>query len=234
MAALALPVVAQTLVYFLSTLVRLPGNLDSEWGAQIYEHAMLLLIALGSISFAKRVIRSDYGLHLPRGKSYVGAALFWGIVLGVLMTLVSWWPNIVAQQPLQGQFDLAQQNVLGWLVCKGLVEGPAEETAFRGLLVTCLLATIPGRVAFGRLELGVGGVVAAAIVALGHTIFYLAEPVYVAFSQQVLIFVSGVLFAYWFERSKSLLAPVIGHNLAGATEYALIFIMVSAWGALSG
>jgi len=48
-----------------------------------------------------------------------------------------------------------------------------------------------------------------------------------------LIFVSGVLFAFWFERSKSLLAPILGHDISGAVEMALVFVMVSWWGALS-
>jgi hypothetical protein len=40
-------------------------------------------------------------------------------------------------------------------------------------------------------------------------------------------FVLGVLFAYWFEKSKSLLAPIIGHNAAALTEQALFFVLVA-------
>jgi membrane protease YdiL (CAAX protease family) len=232
-AALSLPLLAQTFVYFVQTFVRLPGSLDSEWGAEAYEYAMLFLVSLGSIWVAKSVLKADYGLHLPRGRSFAGSAIVWGVALGVAMALVTWAPNIVAQQPLRGQFDLSQQNVVGWLVARGLLQGPGEETAFRGLIVTYLLATVPGRVWFGRIELGVGGVIAAVIVALGHLPVYFALPLYVALAQQVLIFVSGVLFAFWFERSKSLLAPILGHDISGAVEMALVFVMVSWWGALS-
>ena len=233
-AALSLPLVSQTLVYFVSTRVRLPGNLDNEWGAEAYEYAMLFLVSLFSIWAAKSVLKADYGLHLPRDRSYVGSAIVWGVVLGLAMAFATWWPNIVTQQPLRGQFDLTQDNIVGWLVARGVLQGFGEETAFRGFIVTYLLATVRGRVRFGRIELGVGGVVAAAIVALGHLPAYFALPVYIAFAQQVLIFVSGVLFAFWFERSRSLLAPILGHNISGAVEMGLIFLMVSWWGVLTG
>ncbi len=39
----------------------------------------------------------------------------------------------------------------------------------------------------------------------------------------------GVLYAYWLEKSKSVLAPIVGHNVSDATEYALLFLMVAFW-----
>ena len=47
--------------------------------------------------------------------------------------------------------------------------------------------------------------------------------------QQFYAFALGVLYAYWFEKSRSLWAPIVGHNVGDLTEYALIFAMVAMW-----
>ncbi len=51
---------------------------------------------------------------------------------------------------------------------------------------------------------------------------FLTAPWLVATGQFVCQFALGVLFAYWLEKSKSVLAPVIGHNVSSVTEYALL------------
>ena len=43
-------------------------------------------------------------------------------------------------------------------------------------------------------------------------------------------FAFGVLFAFWYERSRSLLAPVIGHAALGVAKFAVLFAMVARWG----
>src|ERR1700742_507432 len=61
-----------------------PGFADRvRW--LIAHHTVLLVLALIAIAIAKIVVRGDYGLHVWRGKSYVGGALLWGAVLGALL-----------------------------------------------------------------------------------------------------------------------------------------------------
>jgi hypothetical protein len=33
----------------------------------------------------------------------------------------------------------------------------------------------------------------------------------------------GVFYAYWLEKSKSVVAPIIGHNFSGVVEYLILF-----------
>ena len=51
-----------------------------------------------------------------------------------------------------------------------------------------------------------------------------------AFGQVAYMLAQGILFAYWYEKSGSLLAPIIGHSLANMIQQGLIFAMVAAWG----
>jgi hypothetical protein len=47
--------------------------------------------------------------------------------------------------------------------------------------------------------------------------------------QQIYAFGLGILYAYWREKSGSLLAPVVGHNLSDGVEYTLMFLMTWLW-----
>jgi len=42
-------------------------------------------------------------------------------------------------------------------------------------------------------------------------------------------FALGILYAYWREKSGSVLAPIIGHDVSDVVEYALVFLMTWLW-----
>ena len=50
------------------------------------------------------------------------------------------------------------------------------------------------------------------------------------FGQQAYAFALGVLYAYWFEKSRSVAAPIVGHNASDVVEYGIVF----AWIGLRG
>ena len=60
------------------------------------QHAFQLAIALVLIAVLKRMVPADYGLHLPRGRTSVAAALGWGVLFGVLMTVVDYAPQLIS------------------------------------------------------------------------------------------------------------------------------------------
>lgn len=45
--------------------------------------------------------------------------------------------------------------------------------------------------------------------------------------QQIYAFALGVLYAYWLEKSKSIVAPIVGHNVSDVSEYAIVFAWVA-------
>jgi hypothetical protein len=224
-----LPLIAKTITYIISGAIPLPGDPQYEWASYYYGHAVQLALTLFAISFARRFVRADFGPHMPYGKSYVGWAIIWSVLLGALSTAVDWLPQIIAHQAPDGPYSLDPVNMAGWLSFEGLFSGPTEEPLYRGLLVTYMMTAIPGRYGLGRYAMSAGGVVVAAIMALEYLFNFIIHPWYIAAAQVLCVFALGVLFAYWFEKSKSLLAPVIGQNVSAFTKYALIFAMVSAW-----
>jgi uncharacterized protein len=162
-------------------------------------------------------------LYMQHGLQFLLALLAWGVVFGVLMTLVDYAPQLIAHSKPDLGFALTRGHILGWLFFEGVYVGPTEEVPFRALLVTFLAATMPGRLRLGRFEMNWAGVIVALIFALLHATNFSLRAWPIALGQQLYAFVLGVLYAYWLEKSGSVVAPIIGHNVSDGIEYLIVF-----------
>ncbi len=193
-------------------------------------HAFQLLVALIAIRLIQRVRPFDAGLRLPApGQRYLWPAIAWGLAFGVIMTIVDYAPDLLARRPPNLGFPLTRANIIGWTLFEGVYVGPTEEILFRSLLVGYLLAAMPGTFRCGRIRMSWAGVIVAAIFALAHVENLIAHPSWAALGQQVYAFALGVLYAYWFEKSRSVLAAIVGHNVGDVAEYMIVFALHAIW-----
>jgi hypothetical protein len=86
---------------------------------------------------------------------------------------------------------------------------------------------MPGKLRLGRFEMNWAGVIAALIFALLHATNFSVRAWPEALGQQVYAFALGVLYAYWLEKSKSVVAPIIGHNISDFVETAIMMAWVT-------
>jgi len=219
-----LPYIAQEVVDTSRHYSHLVPGFADRLGWLTAHHAVLFILGLVSIGIAKLIVRADYGLGLQDERSYVAAAFLWGIIFGVLLTLVDAAPSLLAH--VAPKLDPSKStNIPGWLAYNGLYVGTTEEIPFRALVVTYLATTMPGSWRIGRYSMNAAGVVAAFIYAISVAGF-LTAPLAVAAGQFICQFLLGVLYAYWLEKSKSVIAPIIGHNVSSVTQYALTLCLV--------
>jgi membrane protease YdiL (CAAX protease family) len=191
------------------------------------QHGFQLAIALIVIAVVRRFVPADYGLHAPREKTFIASAILWGAFFGVLMTAVDYAPQLLAHtKPVLG-YPLTPQAATGWLFFEGVYVGPTEEIPFRALLVTYLAVTMPGKLHIGRFNMNWAGIIVAVIFALLHATSFDTRAWPQALGQQIYAFALGVLYAYWLEKSKSIVAPIIGHNVSDFTEYTIVFAWVA-------
>lgn len=225
---IVIPALGQVLIFIVDFFVRLPDPVGLRWVDLTYTQISQLAVTILFMRLLAPSLKADFGMHLPRGKSYIGPAIFFGLLFGVVMAAVDHAPEIIAQRP-PINMSPSVANIAGWLSFQGLISGLTDEPLYRGLIATYLMVRTPGRMGWGRFDIPAGGVVAAAIWAVFHSYSYWIASPLVVLGQQVYIFVLGVLFAFWLNKSKSLLAPIVGHNISGLVEYALVFAMVAAW-----
>jgi membrane protease YdiL (CAAX protease family) len=190
------------------------------------QHGIQLLFALAAIAIVRRWVPADYGLHLPRGKTYYAPAIAWGAAFAVIMTLIGDAPLILAHKAPTLDYPLTMRNIAGWLIFEGVYVGPCEEIPFRALMVTFLTATMPGKIRAASFEMNRAGIVVAVIFALLHINTFWQAPWPIALGQQVYAFALGVLYAYWLEKSASVAAPILAHNLADGLSFCIMYTWV--------
>jgi hypothetical protein len=188
------------------------------------QHGFQLALALLVIAVLKRWLRpADYGLHWPGARTYLWPAVLWGVFFGVLMTVIDYAPQLIAHTKPDPGFPLTRANVWGWSFFEGIYVGPTEEIPFRSLLVTYLATSMPARLRLGRFSMNWAGIVVAIIFALLHATNFATRHWPEALGQQCYAFALGVLYAYWLEKSQSVVAPIVGHNVGDLVEYLLLF-----------
>jgi hypothetical protein len=220
----AVPYIAGYGAFYSSKIFHTPSPRGPVLPWLYMQHGLQLLVALIVIAVLKfRLVPADYGLHWPRGKGYIWPAILWGTFFGVLMTVVDYAPQLLAHTKPDPGFPLTPGNIWGWIFFEGVYVGPTEEIPFRALLVTYLAATMPGKLHIGRFNMNWAGLIVALIFALLHANNFDARHWPQALGQQFYAFALGVLYAYWLEKSKSVVAPIIGHNFSDVVEYLILF-----------
>ncbi len=220
----AMPYVAAVAAVLCSRFLHTPSPHGPLLPWLYSQHAFQLLVALIVIAILKyRFVPADYGLHWPRDKTYIWPAILWGAFFGVLMTIVDYAPQLLSHTKPDPGFPLTPGNIWGWIFFEGVYVGPTEEIPFRAVLVTYLATAMPGKLQVGRFNMNWAGIVVAVIFALLHANNFDTRHWQQALGQQIYAFALGVLYAYWLEKSKSVVAPIIGHNVSDVVEYLLLF-----------
>lgn len=226
---LGLPILGAIVADALSHILPVPAAHGPTLPWLYWQHLWQTLLALAAIFLIKRFMPFDAGLRWPREKTYIWPAILWGAFFGVLMTVVDYAPDLLARHPMDLGFPITRTNVIGWTLFEGIYVGPTEEILFRSLLVGYLIAAMPGKFNVGRYSMSWAGVIVAAIFALAHIASFVTRPSFAAVGQQFYAFALGVLYAYWFEKSRSIVAPIVGHNVSDVTEYAICFALIALW-----
>ena len=226
---LGLPILAAVIEQTLSHRFPVPSMSGPTLNWLYAQHALQTLLALVAIFLIKRFFHFDAGLRWPPAKTYIWPAILWGVFFGVLMTVVDYAPDLMARNPMNLGFPVTRDAIYGWTFFEGVYVGPTEEILFRSLLVGYLIAAMPGKLKLGRYDMSWGGIVVAAIFALAHVASCVTRPSWAAAGQQVYAFALGVLYAYWFEKSRSVVAPIVGHNVGDVVEYAICFVLIAMW-----
>jgi len=163
------------------------------------------------------------------GKGYVLPAIGLGVFVSVIALIGDYVPELVARRAPHLGYPLTTQNVVGWLTFQGIVVGPTEEIPYRSLLLGYLTAAMPGKVRFLNIRMNGAGVVVALVFGLGHLMNFGQMPFWGLIRQVLGAFVFSLSCAYWFERSRSVLAPIVFYNVWDFTQTASIYLMVAAW-----
>ena len=195
-----------------------PWLLGSVSGASIFLTSFLL------IRFISRGKTNEHGFNMKGRDLKVRRSVWVGALFAFAMALIDYVPPL-----LGGSFELDYQptlfNVLGRLSYTWVFLGVAEETLFRGLIQTQLTRASMGYVNILRWRLRWGTTAAAAIYGLSHFVNLASKPLTFVLPQVGYTIFLGLAIGYLYQETRSLVGPIVAHNVANGLEYTIEFIL---------
>jgi len=201
--------------------------LHQTWSYGLAAHTAGFLVALALMSVLKPFFPGTFGLSLPKGRSFVWPALWIGTLGGLLMLGVDHYPELLMRRAPIGPYSTNPANMIPWLLIQGGVVGLTEELVFRSLFLGYLITRIPTRVHLGSIDISVAGISIALLFSLAHASAFWHVPLIAALGQQIYAIGFGLLCAYLFEQSGSIVAPIVAHSAGDLVEWSCRFALTA-------
>jgi membrane protease YdiL (CAAX protease family) len=170
---------------------------------------------------------SDYGFNLKNRKLSIQLFLWFCLIYLVPMFLVNVLPNIIDSIPPWYSYPLNTRNVVGTLSFQYLFSGTCEEPLFRAFVIVVLSQSWKKVFKVWWLEISAAGLIATVLFMYAHiklTIFPF-EITYISWWQQVWALGLGIYYAVVFQKTKSLLCPILSHNYLNGIIYTVRYVM---------
>ena len=199
-----------------------------SFGWDMVHHTVQMLLALlvMILPFWKKGL-SEWGFNNISKKENKEIILKFTLGFLVFFTLgktfylwLSGWPKAL-------DFDPNRFNVWSRILFRLVMPGLSEEILFRGLVIGILMISIKSFIKIGKIEIPTAGIIAAVIFAIAHVgiNFMPFQIVYYNVGQLIAAFVFGVFYSIIFVKTKSLLAPIIIHNVIDGVGTTIDYIL---------
>jgi membrane protease YdiL (CAAX protease family) len=120
------------------------------------------------------------------------------------------------------------QNIIGYYSFEAFLSGTCEEPLFRGFVITVLALSWKSKIKLGKTEFTAAGIIAAFLFAFAH-ISYSIFPFHIYqlnILQLIFAFGLGLLYAVTFQKTESLLTPILLHNLSNVIVISMPYILL--------
>ena len=175
--------------------------------------------------FLKAPLRS-WGLNLRNWQASLRTVLWFCLIWTAVSAATSLAAVAAGAVPAVGH-PLTAQNVVGSLAFQLLLSGTSEEALFRGFAMTLLAVSWKGSFHVRSTTFSASALLATLIFMLGHVDVDLltltvtrVDPV-----QQILAMCLGLFYAVTFERTGSLMAPMVMHGCTNFVSTASLYAM---------
>ena len=167
---------------------------------------------------------SQLGLNLKNKKLslkiFVAFSIVWLLVIILYYALVfifdkSLW-NSLLHYPLP-----SKEYAVAYIGFEAIFPGLCEETLFRGLILYALINNgWASRIKIGKVEISYAAILTGIIFMCAHIYFRILpfEITHLNYTQLFMAFSLGIFQAITFEKTKSLLSPILTHNFSNLSS----------------
>ena len=179
-------------------------------------HIVQMLIALLAISLFGKLFKLDFGFKIGDYKSgckYI--LIFTLIMMGYIIInyILGYGVGAMNDYP----YPLTLKNILGTLGFQMFLSGPSEEILFRALPITILVwgSGKYTEIKVYKYKITVEVLIAAILFAMAHITWSLVPAsIGIDYFQLVYAFVLGYVYGKAFQKSKSVLYPMVMHSIS--------------------
>lgn len=187
---------------------------------------LLLSLVLMKLWLSRRL--RDYGFNLNDYKRSLRIFGWFCLIYLVPVFFVNVLPHIISCNPPFFKYPLNARNIAGFLGFEYLLSGPGEEPLFRGFAIVVLSQSWKKVFRIWWIEISSAGLIATVLFMYGHIGFkiYPFEITYISWPQQVWAMGLGLYYAIVFQKTKSLLCPVLSHGYSNGIIFTILYLMV--------
>ncbi len=198
-------------------------------------HVFQAAIAFAAILALVKVLRlslADFGFNTKQWRYAVRRVLQFGGAWFVLQGSIATAMMLSGTTPAPFPFPLSAANFGGHLLFQVLLSGTSEEILYRSLVITSMLA-LGRRLGYGeRTNVILAVTVVTVCFMFGHVNFQLSpfRITYFNWLQQVTVVIFGLFYAFLFVRTRSLVGPILAHNLLNGVVVTIGLLVILTFG----
>ncbi len=186
-------------------------------------HIVQMLVVFIVMIVLTKIFKIDFKLGL--GHKEKGIKLTKWFIFGfTLYTVIAFGITIILGAFQSFPYPLNARNITGYLGFQLLLSGPSEELIFRAFSMTMFMVLIKSNKHFKHISSA--NLYAAVIFMLAHVGFSLL-PLSISYSlpQLVLSFVLGLFYGYAYEKTESVVYPMIWHSFSNVMMVGLTVVL---------
>jgi membrane protease YdiL (CAAX protease family) len=125
-------------------------------------------------------------------------------------------------------YALNAKNILGYYSFEAFLSGTCEEPLFRVFAILVLAQAWKGEFKIWKINFTVAGIMSAILFTYAHIQFNILtlKITYINLSQLLTAFAVGLFYAIIFQKTKSVLIPIIAHNIQNVIMITIPYIIL--------
>lgn len=200
---------------------------DNVFLYQSIRHILLLFLPMLLMKLWLTRRLCDYGFNLNDYKSSLKIFCWFCLIYLVPVFFINALPYIVNGKPPGFNYPLNARNIACKLSYMYLLTGTGEEPLFRGFVIVLLSQSWKRIFRIWGIEISSAGLIATALFMIAHIRFtvFPFEVAYISWPQQIWALGLGLCYAVFFQKTKSLLCPVLSHGYSNGIIFTILYLM---------
>ncbi len=210
-----IPRLSSMLTNLLSPLI-LVLDADGIFAWVSIQHVIQLIITLLIMKFYFKSRLRDWGFNLENRKNAYKIIVSCTVIFIVIKAAHSL--IIVASGGDAGNFTYMSsvKNAFGYYGFEAFLSGTCEEPLFRAFIILVVAQSWKGSFRIGKLDITSAGIISAVLFTIAHINYTIFPFRIISLNplQLLTAFCLGFVYAVVFQKTKSLLLPIVLHNLS--------------------